>query len=276
MAPDDIPTASTLLRAFGQRAKRTLGQNFLVDPSILGRIVEQSGAEPGESVLEVGPGPGTLTRTLLAHGCRVVAVELDDRAVSHLQEHLGPFGLTVVHGDALRIDLDALLTEPIRVVANLPYNAATEIFFRLDAQPRIVDMSLMFQREVAQRFVAGPGTKAYGVLSILAGIRWTPEIVIKLPPGAFIPRPKVYSALVRFRRLTEPAIDPALEPRLRTLVRTAFQQRRKTIRNALKPLVGVAELEASGIDPGRRPETIGLDAFVALCRGVATVTRRRD
>jgi 16S rRNA (adenine1518-N6/adenine1519-N6)-dimethyltransferase len=159
------------------------------------------------------------------------------------------------------------------VVANLPYNAATEIFFRLDSLPQITDMTLMFQREVAQRFVAPPGGGSYGPLALLSAIRWVPEIVLQLPPGAFWPRPKVFSAAVRFRRRPQPGVPPELEPSFRDLVRAAFQQRRKMIKNPLARWASPEEIAAAGVDPQARPETLSLADFLRLASRLAACDR---
>jgi 16S rRNA (adenine1518-N6/adenine1519-N6)-dimethyltransferase len=262
----DLPSPGDLLRRFGVSAKKGLGQHFLTDPHILGRIATAAGAADGDLVLEIGPGPGGLTRTLLARGCRVVAVELDVRAVAHLRTALPSPRLTVVEGDALALDLAELLPGPAVATGNLPYNIATEIFFKLEAIPTISRMALMFQREVADRFVAGVGDKPYGPLALLSALRWRRSLAVKLPPGAFIPRPKVHSAVVLFERLPQPAVPAALEPAVRRLVRLAFQQRRKTLRNALAAAVRPEDFERTGLDPGLRPERLTLADFVRLAR----------
>jgi 16S rRNA (adenine1518-N6/adenine1519-N6)-dimethyltransferase len=258
-----MPSAAQLVRAFGAPAKKSLGQCFLMDPNILQNIVNQSGVEPGSRVLEIGAGPGTLTRALLAHGCLVTAVEVDTRAVEHLARALPHPNLNVMPGDALRMTFDDL-AGPLTVVANLPYHIATEVFFRLEALPTVVGMTLMFQREVALRFVAEPGSKTYGPLSILGRIRWEPEIALKLPPGAFTPRPKVHSAAIRFRRRETPLVPAEVEPDLRRAVRAAFQQRRKTVRNSLSGVVTTEQMAAVGVDPGARAEVLTIDQYVTL------------
>lgn len=271
-APDDgpdlteLPSPGDLVRRFGVSAKKGLGQHFLTDPNILERIAAAAGAGAGDLVLEIGPGPGGLTRTLLARGCRVVAVELDVRAVAHLRTALASPRLTVVEGDALALDLEGLLAGPALATGNLPYNVATEIFFKLDQLPRLSRMALMFQREVADRFVAPRGAKAYGPLALLSSLRWRPSLAVKLAPGAFIPRPKVHSAVVAFAPRTEPAVGAALEPRVRHLVRLAFQQRRKTLKNALSAALSAEDIARAGVDPSLRPERLALDDFVSLAR----------
>ncbi len=267
---DALPSAGELVRAFGP-AKKSFGQCFLVDPSILGRLVEAADLAPGAPVVEIGPGPGGLTRTLLAAGHPVLAVDLDRRAIEHLASALPSALLTLHEGDAA--DLPAALVRDhagesgsLALLGNLPYNVATKIFFHVEAMPSIHRMILMFQQEVADRFGAAVGTDDYGPLALTSRIRWSPRVVQRLPPGAFIPRPKVHSAALRFDRLGIPAVAPEHEERFRTLVRTAFQQRRKTMRNALRGLIDEPALEAAGIDPGLRPERVSFDAFHALAR----------
>ena len=263
-----LPSAAELVRAFGP-AKKVLGQNFLTDPSILQRLVDAADLEPGSPVIEIGPGPGGLTRTLLAAGHPVTAVDIDRRVLDHLTTRLVHPALKVVEADALRVETAPLFEGGDRaVMGNLPYNVATEIFFKFERLPHVSRMLFMFQREVANRFVAGVGSKPYGLLALMSGIRWRPTLAVKLPPGAFRPRPKVHSAAVRFDLLAEPSISSELEATFREVVRSAFQQRRKTIRNSLRPL-GV-DFEAAGVDPGLRPERIDRDGFRCLAETART------
>ena len=262
------PTAAELVRKFGA-PKKSLGQCFLTDPSILERIADIASVSGHDHVVEIGAGPGTLTSTLLARGCQVTAVEVDSRAVRHLEEHLEASNLTLVEASALHVPFsDVFGDRPVagayKLVANLPYNIASEVFFRFESQPCFSSLTLMFQREVANRFVANVGTKAYGPLAILSRIRWQPKLAMKLPPGAFFPRPKVFSAVVLFERRPSPLCDSETEAALRKLVRTAFQQRRKTVRNAVKTLADEVMLESAGIAPSLRPERITLDEWLSL------------
>ena len=259
-----LPTAASLVRAFGAQAKKSLGQNFITDPSILERIVVAADLPEGAHVLEVGPGPGTLTRTLLALGFPVTSVELDRHAVGFLNDHFLSEELTVIEGDILKCDLDELLPRPTHCIGNLPYNIATEVFFRLELHPSVRSMTFMFQREVARRFPAEPGTKTFGPLALLSAIRWESTLALSLPPGAFVPRPKVHSAVVHFSRKPSPAVQPPIEPAFRRLVKKAFQGRRKMIRNALVKEVDVQMLEAVGIVPTDRPEVIGFERYNEL------------
>src|SRR5690606_13412993 len=251
-----------------------LGQNFLLDLNLTAKIARAAGDLAGCDVIEVGPGPGGLTRGLLAEGARhVLAIEKDARALPALAEIASayPGRLTVIHGDALEIDPLAHLTPPIRIVANLPYNVGTELLIRWLTPaawpPFWQSLTLMFQKEVAERIVAQPGGKAYGRLAVLAQWRTEARIVMTLPPEAFVPAPKVHSAVVHLTALPEPRYpaDPAV---LSRVVAAGFNQRRKMLRAALKGLHPDIEalLVAAGISPTARAEEIGLERFCALAR----------
>lgn len=263
-----LPSAAQLVRQFGA-AKKSLGQCFLTDPNILARIADLADLTDGDHVIEIGPGPGSLTRAILATGASVRAIELDSRAVEHLARRLVHPALEVVEANALKVDESQVFpqsdrTVVSRLISNLPYNVATEIFFRFERFGSLDRMVLMFQREVAKRFVATVGEKAYGPLAILPTIRWIPRLAFKLPPGAFTPSPKVHSAVVVFERRAQPRVSEADEPRLRQLVRTAFQKRRKTLRNALEGLLTGEQIEAAGVDPRLRPERLPFESWLAL------------
>lgn len=227
--------------------------------------------------MEIGPGPGGLTRGLLVEGARrVVAVEKDPRCIAALQEVAAayPGRLEVVEGDAMQVDMAALLTPPVRIAANLPYNVGTELLIRW-LTPKIwppfwTSMTLMFQREVALRITAKPGDDHYGRLAILCQWRSDAKIVMHLPPEAFTPAPKVHSAVVHVTRLEEPRF-PADPKTLTRVVAAAFGQRRKMLRSSLKPLGGDVEglLLAANIPPTARAEEIDLERFCALARAVA-------
>ncbi|MBC7131818.1 MAG: 16S rRNA (adenine(1518)-N(6)/adenine(1519)-N(6))-dimethyltransferase RsmA [Roseovarius sp.] len=273
----NLPPLSRVIAAHGLSARKSLGQNFLLDLNLTARIARQAGDLSACDVLEIGPGPGGLTRGLLMEGARhVLAVEKDARCLPALQEiaEAAPGRLDVVHGDALEIDPLAHLTPPIRIVANLPYNVGTELLIRWltppDWPPFWQSLTLMFQREVAERIVAAPGSKAYGRLALLAQWRCDARIVMTLPPGAFTPPPKVSSAVVHLTALPAPRY-PA-DPRvLERVVAMAFNQRRKMLRAALRGLAPDIEdrLLAAGIKPTDRAETVGLEQFCALARGLA-------
>lgn len=275
-AIDDLPPLRDVIAAHGLSARKALGQNFLLDLNLTAKIARAAGELSGSDVLEVGPGPGGLTRGLLAEGARrVLAVEKDRRCLPALHE-IGaayPGRLEVLEGDALDLDLSGRLTPPVRVVANLPYNVGTELLTRwLDPPewpPFWESLTLMFQREVAERIVATPGSKAYGRLSILAVWRSEAKIVMDLPPQAFAPPPKVRSAVVHITRLEAPRY-PADPATLRRVVAAAFGQRRKMLRASLKGLAPDIEtrLTKVGIDPTVRGETLTLEAFCALARAL--------
>ncbi|MCL5777433.1 16S rRNA (adenine(1518)-N(6)/adenine(1519)-N(6))-dimethyltransferase RsmA [Limibaculum sp. FT325] len=273
LAPDGLPPLREVIARHGLAAKKSLGQNFLLDLNLTARIARASGPLEGAEVIEVGPGPGGLTRALLSQGAaRVVAIERDARCLDALAEIAAhyPGRLIVIEGDALEVDPRPHLTGPARIVANLPYNVGTELLVRWltppDWPPFWESLTLMFQREVAERIVAAPGSKAYGRLSVLAQWRATARIVFDVPPSAFVPPPKVTSSVVHLRPV-EPraAIDPKV---LERVVAAAFSQRRKMLRQSLKALGRdpAPLLETAGIDPTRRAETLSIDEFLALAR----------
>lgn len=279
-ALDGLPPLREVIAAHGLTARKSLGQNFLMDLNLTAKIARQAGDLSGSDVLEVGPGPGGLTRALLAEGARkVLAVEKDARAMAALAEIAAhyPGRLEVMNADALEIDPAAYLTPPIRVVANLPYNIGTELLVRWltpkSWPPFWESLTLMFQKEVAQRIVAQPGAKAYGRLAILAQWRCDARVVMELPAEAFTPPPKVRSAVVHLTALPEPRF-PADVRTLQHLTATAFQQRRKMLRASLKglhPDIG-GLLESVGIAPTSRAEEIGLEQFCALARALDAVS----
>jgi len=278
-SPDGLPPLREVIATHGLSAKKGLGQNFLLDLNLTRRIARAAGPLDGVEVFEVGPGPGGLTRGLLAEGARrVLAIEKDARCLPALSEIAAayPGRLEVVNGDALEVDPLAHLTPPIRIAANLPYNVGTELLVRWltpDAWPPFWDsLTLMFQKEVAERIVAAPGSKAYGRLALLAQWRAEAEIVLTLPPEAFTPPPKVSSAVVHLTALPEPRY-PADPKVLERVVAMAFNQRRKMLRAALRGLAPDIQdrLEASGIKPTDRAETVSLEQFCALARNIAAV-----
>jgi 16S rRNA (adenine1518-N6/adenine1519-N6)-dimethyltransferase len=276
-ALDGLPPLREVIATHGLSAKKALGQNFLLDLNLTAKIARQAGDLSACDVLEIGPGPGGLTRGLLASGARrVLAVEKDARCLPALEEVAAhwPGRLTVLNADALEVDPLAHLTPPIRVVANLPYNVGTELLVRWltpSAWPPVwSSLTLMFQREVADRIVARPGSKAYGRLALLAQWRCEARIVLTLPPEAFTPPPKISSAVVHLTALPEPRF-PADPQVLSRLTAAGFNQRRKMLRAALKGVHPRMEalLEEAGIDPTRRAETLSLEEFCRLARVVA-------
>jgi 16S rRNA (adenine1518-N6/adenine1519-N6)-dimethyltransferase len=269
---DDLPPLREVIRRHGLAAKKSLGQNFLLDLNLTARIARAGGALDGVTAVEIGPGPGGLTRALLAEGAaRVIAVERDARAIAALAEIAAhyPGRLSVVEGDALEFDAPAHLAGGrARVIANLPYNIATALlvdWLTAEPWPPWYDaLVLMFQREVAERIVAAPGGKAYGRLSVLAGWRCEAKIMFEVAPSAFVPRPKVTSAVVRLIPRAAPL--PCDAQALQRVTEAAFGQRRKMLRQSLKTLRRdpLALLEAAGIAPTARAEEIPVEGFVAL------------
>jgi 16S rRNA (adenine1518-N6/adenine1519-N6)-dimethyltransferase len=276
-AIDGLPPLREVIKTHDLVAKKQLGQNFLLDLNLTAKIARAAGDLTGSDVLEVGPGPGGLTRGLLAEGARrVLAVEKDPRCLPALAEIAAayPGRLKVVNEDALKLDAAALLTPPIRIVANLPYNVGTELLIRWLTPavwpPFWESLTLMFQKEVAERIVAKPRTEHYGRLALLAQWRCDARIVLVLPPEAFTPAPKVHSAVVHLTRLAEPRY-PADEAVLGRITAMAFNQRRKMLRSSLKGMGPDIEekLRAAGIEPTARAEEISLEKFCALAREVA-------
>ncbi|RKT34387.1 dimethyladenosine transferase [Roseovarius halotolerans] len=272
---DGLPPLREVIASHGLSARKSLGQNFLLDLNLTAKIARAAGDLTGADVLEIGPGPGGLTRGLLAEGARrVLAVEKDSRCLPALEAIAAacPGRLEVLNADALAIDPLDHLTPPIKIVANLPYNVGTELLIRWltpKTWPPVWDsLTLMFQREVADRIVARPGSKAYGRLALLAQWRCDARIVMHLPPSAFTPPPKVSSAVVHITALPAPRFpaDPVI---LERVVAKAFNQRRKMLRAALKGLAPDIEdrLIAAGIAPTDRAETVDLERFCALARG---------
>ena len=278
MSLDGLPPLRDVIERHGLQAKRALGQNFLLDLNRTGKIARSAGDLTGATVIEVGPGPGGLTRALLSDGARrVVAIERDERCLAALAEVSAhyPDRLEVISGDALKTDFAAIASAaeghgPVRIVANLPYNIGTELLVRwltvTEWPPFYVSMTLMFQREVAQRIVAAPGSDAYGRLGVLAGWRTQARIVFDVPPQAFTPPPKVTSSVVHL----EPRAAPlaADVKKLGRVTEAAFGQRRKMLRQSVKSLGGEALLERAGIDPTRRAETLSVEEFVRLTNAV--------
>ncbi len=252
-------------------ARRALGQHFLLDGNLAARIVRQAGDLAGRHVVEVGPGPGGLTRALLASDAAgVTAVELDPRAVAAIEELAAAAPrLRVVAGDALALDLASLVPPPRQIVANLPYNVASPLLVGwLRQADRWERLTLMFQLEVAERICAAPGSGAYGRLAVLAQWLATAELRLRLPPAAFVPPPSVWSAVVVLTPLPGQP-DARLFAAMERLTAAAFGQRRKMLRGALRALGGAALPQAAGIDPSRRAETLSVAEFDRLARLLA-------
>ena len=249
------------------RPRKRFGQHFLRDAQVIERLVRAIAPQAGDRLLEIGPGEGVLTRPLLSAGARVLAVELDRDLAASLPQRLGqPAGLEVMQSDILQVDLSELAGgDRLRIVGNLPYNISTPILFYLFEHLRgTIDMHFMLQKEVVDRLVAEPGSRDYGRLSVMAGFFCEMDWLFDVPPDAFRPPPKVMSAIVRLQPKTLDASDRTLLPTLQDVVRLAFGQRRKTLRNSLRPVLDEAAIRTAGIDPGLRAERLGLDEFRAL------------
>ncbi|HEY4920249.1 MAG TPA: 16S rRNA (adenine(1518)-N(6)/adenine(1519)-N(6))-dimethyltransferase RsmA [Xanthobacteraceae bacterium] len=276
-AIDDLPPLREVIRRHDLKARKSLGQNFLLDLNLTARIARAGGALAGITVVEIGPGPGGLTRALLAEGAaRVIAVERDERAIAALAEIAAryPGRLTVISGDALDFDPSPHVGQgPARIIANLPYNIATALLVRwlsLEPWPPWYDsLVLMFQREVAERIVAAPGGKSYGRLAVLAGWRTEAKILFDVSASAFVPPPKVTSSVVRFVPRAAPL--PCDRATLERVTEAAFGQRRKMLRQSLRTLGRDPHplLAAAGIAETARAEDIPVAGFVALARAFA-------
>lgn len=269
LTPADI---EALLSAHGLRASRALGQHFLADPNTARRIARLAEVGPGDRVVEVGPGVGSLTLALAGTGASVLAVERDRHVLPVLEEVVGGLpGVRVVEGDAMHADWDALLDAPgpWAMVSNLPYNIATPLVAGLlEGAPRIERMLVMVQREVGERLAASPGTRAAGGISVKVAYHAEARVVGRVPPTVFVPRPKVESALVRFVRHPSPPVDVPSPERMFALVRAGFAQRRKTLGRALRSVLAdpSAVLGEAGIDPRARAEQLTLEEWARLAR----------
>jgi 16S rRNA (adenine1518-N6/adenine1519-N6)-dimethyltransferase len=269
----DLPPLRDVIARHGLSASKALGQNFLLDPQLLDRIARVAGDLEGQRVYEVGPGPGGLTRALLRAGAQVVAVERDRRCLPALAEltEASDGRLRVIEGDALEVDERLEAGDGAHIVANLPYNVGTVLLVRwLESEawpPWWSSLSLMFQKEVAERIVAKPGSEAYGRLAVLAQWRAQATIALNVHRSAFVPPPKVMSAVVHIVPKAAPeGVDP---PRLSALTAAAFGQRRKMLRQSLKAMPGALDALATlGIATDRRPETLTVDEFVAVARAL--------
>ena len=269
---DNLPPLKDVISKYEIRAKKSLGQNFLLDLNLTSKIARYAGNLKQSDVLEVGPGPGGLTRSLLNEGARqVVSIEKDNRCIAALEEiqSLFPGRLRLLQGDALSMNVTQYLTDPIKIIANLPYNIGTELLVRwLNSKnwPSFwQSMTLMFQKEVANRIVARPGSKAYGRLSVMSQWRCNTKIAFNIPATAFTPPPKVESAVVHFEALNEPKF-PAEVDKLEFVVSKAFNQRRKMLRGALKGhFINVEEgLFSIGVLPTKRAENITVQEYCAM------------
>lgn len=252
------------------RARKRFGQNFLVDQRIIERIVAAIAPQPGQQLIEIGPGREALTGPLLASGVDLKVVEIDRDLVAGLRAR-NP-NLEIIEGDALRINFAQLADgKPYRLLGNLPYNISTPLLFHLLAQePPPLDMVFMLQKEVVDRMGAPPGSGTYGRLSLMCQAKAEIATLLAVPPTAFEPRPKVDSAIVRLTPRAKPLVPTELERAFDRVVREAFSKRRKTLRNSLKPLLTARQIEAAGVDPTLRPEQVDLPGFLSLARLVNT------
>ena len=271
-AIEALPPLRTVIARYQLSARKSLGQNFLFDLNLTRRIARSAGTLAKGTCIEIGPGPGGLTRALLLEGAdKVIAIERDRRAIQALQDlvEAADGRLRIIEADAMDVNLETLGDTPRRVIANLPYNVGTPMLLRWLKQAEAFEsFTLMFQKEVAERISASPSTPQYGRLSIAT--RWRADVfpLFDIPPRAFTPAPKITSQVIRLQPLAKPLAeaDPDL---LEQVTTAAFSQRRKMLRASLKHYGGAAFLETIGIDPTARPETLTIEDFCALARGVA-------
>lgn len=272
-APDGLPPLREVIENHGLAAKKSLGQNFLLDLNLTGRIARSAGPLEDCEVIEVGPGPGGLTRALLMEGARrVIAVERDHRCLAALEEiaRAYPGRLEVIEGDALETDWASLVSGKTRIVANLPYNIATPLLTGWVGGPQwppfFASLTLMFQREVAERICASAGDRHYGRLAVLCGWRCRAQVLFDVSPRAFTPPPKVTSSIVHLEPRPQPL--PCDAEKLQAVTRAAFGQRRKMLRSSLKAMGGESLLTRAGIEPTKRAEQLAVEEFVALANAV--------
>ena len=271
---DRLPPLREVIARYDLAARKSLGQNFLLDLNLTRRIARAAGAGDGGIFYEVGPGPGGLTRALLAEGAdKVIAVERDVRCLPALEEIAAayPGKVQIINDDALALDEKKILPPGVRIASNLPYNVGTALLIKwLSAErwpPFWASLTLMFQREVAERITAKPGSEHYGRLSVLAAWRAKAKILFDVNRSAFVPPPSVTSSVVRLDPLLEPVV-PAELKKLEAVTAAAFGQRRKMLRQSLKPLGGELLLKKAGIDPTARPEQLDIAQFAALARAL--------
>ena len=265
--------ASRQLESRGHRAKRALGQNFVVDPNTVRRIARLAGVGPGDAVVEIGAGLGSLTLALAETGAEVTAVEIDENLLPLLQENVAHLqNVRVVHGDATRLDWGSLLAgrDDWHLVANLPYNVATPLVADvLDDVPAVRHLFVMVQKEVGERLAASPGDDAYGAVSVKVAFHAEASVAGTVPPTVFLPRPNVDSALVSIVRRAEPVAPDVSRDLLFSLVRAGFAKRRKMLRGALAGVATESQMEQSGIAPTARAEELSVHDWVRLARTVA-------
>lgn len=280
-----------VIRRHGFDFQKKFGQNFLIDPHVLDKIIRAAQIEKEDVVLEIGPGIGTMTQCLAESARQVIAVEIDDHLIPILQETLKDYdNVKVIHGDILKVDIHALAREyhqgkPLKVVANLPYYITTPIIMGLFEEHVPVDsITVMVQKEVAQRMEAGPGTKDYGALSLAVQYYAKPYLVANVPPNCFIPRPNVGSAVIRLTCHTKPPIEVEDEKLMFNLIRASFNQRRKTLQNGLNNAAEISYskeeiaqvIESLGLPPTVRGEALTLEQFGALANGFSRISNGKN
>lgn len=257
----------------GHRARKRFGQNFLSDPNIIRRIIDAIRPQPGDTMVEIGPGLGAMTAPLIERLGHLHVVEIDRDLIARLRETYTEAQIIIHEGDALKFDFGALQPADgtgLRIVGNLPYNISTPILFHLaEAAAAVKDMTFMLQKEVVMRMVAAPGTEEYGRLSVMLQYRFRMARVFDVPPGAFRPAPKVMSSIVRLAPLPPAQLGARDEALLARIVTAAFGQRRKTLKNTLRDFIGDADFVALGLDPGLRGERLSVAEFVAIANHCA-------
>lgn len=257
----------------GHHARKRFGQNFLKDPVWISRIAQAVDAQPGQTVIEIGPGQAALTRELIAQAGHIWAVEIDRDLAAWLRTQFAPEQLSLIEADALRLDWHtAAKPGPLRLVGNLPYNISSPLLFALmQAADRVIDQHFMLQREVVDRMTAHPGSKTYGRLSVMLQWRYRMMKLFDVPPGAFSPAPAVVSSVVRMIPKAAADVLPVDFPLFSCIVAHAFGKRRKTLRNALSGLLEADQITAAGVDPTARAESLPLASFVALANQAKTL-----
>lgn len=255
----------------GHRARKRFGQNFLHDRHWIERIVRGIDPKPGDALIEIGPGQAALTREVIALAGHENAVEIDRDLAAFLREQFTPDELTLIEADALKLDWSSVLEgKRLRIIGNLPYNISSPLLFALmAAADRVIDQHFMLQREVVDRMVAEPGSKTYGRLSVMLQYRYVMHKLFDVPPGAFVPPPKVTSSIVRMVPRAAESLEPVDMTVFSQVVALAFQQRRKTLRNALSTILDEAQIEEAGVNPAARAETLDVAAYVRLAKKAA-------
>lgn len=257
------------------KARKRFGQNFLHDQTVINCIIRAVNPKPDHTIIEIGPGQGAITESLVESGANITAIEIDKDLIRYLTvTFISKENFKLIDSDALKIDFSNLAPpsgEKLRIVGNLPYNISTPLIFHLlSFKEHVDDMYFMLQKEVVDRMAAEPNCKAYGKLSIMCQYHCDVQKVIDVPPGCFNPAPKVQSAVVKLRIRPYPTAIANCEKTLSAIVSAAFQQRRKTVNNALKNLVTVQDLEACGVDPKNRPDTLSIDDYIMLANRLSS------